>query len=418
MTKTGSYIGKTIDRYEFQELIGTGAFGKVYSAFDKRLLRNVAIKVTTPTLSQQGGGKEEIIREARIHARAEHANIVPVYDVFDYEQSVFIVMRLVIGEDLDHMLSRLGHPLDINEALNIMHQILWGMDYAHSKGIVHLDLKPGNIRLTHCGEALIMDFGVASLLEEQNLENDILQGTPSYMAPEQINRSYVDARSDIYSLGVIFYKMVTGHHPFEKANTRTELFKCHVEEDPVAPSHYIETLSEKFEKAILKALEKKSYDRYYSCREFAFALGHSLKGNTQHDLDNKELRWNPRVAVYMNARIQLCEGNEFISAETVNLSASGANLRISSDIPVGSKIGLELYLPNNEIYTKVDAKATVLWKDSKPEKEVIEIGVSLDEIENIDRHHIAIFVRNLLLRVEHDELPSERTLTFHESRLT
>jgi serine/threonine protein kinase len=412
MAYTGSYIGKTIDRYEFQELIGTGAFGEVYQVFDNRLLRNVAIKVTSPVLSQQRGSKEEIIREARIHARAEHANIVPVYDVFDDEQSVFIVMRLVTGEDLDHMLSRLGHPLDINEALNIMHQILWGMDYAHSKGIVHLDLKPGNIRLTHCGEALIMDFGAASLLEEQCLENDNIHGTPSYMPPEQITGSYMDARSDIYSLGIIFYKMITGHHPFKKANTLAELLKCHEEEAPVAPSHYIETLPKKFEQAILKALEKKSYNRYHSCREFAFALGHSLKGYSQYDSDNKELRWDPRVAVYMKVRIQLNESDEYISAETINLSASGANLLISSDIPVGSKIGLEFYLPNNEIYTKVEAKATVLWKDNKPEKEIIEIGVSLDEIGNMHRQYIAVLVRNLLLNVEQDELPSERTMTF------
>jgi serine/threonine protein kinase len=412
MTNTGSYTGKTIDRYEFQELIGTGAFGEVYKAFDKQLLRNVAIKATTPALCEQGGGKDHIIHEARIHARAEHANIVPIYDVLDYEQSVLIVMRLVKGEDLDNMLNRLNLPLNIDESLKIMHQLLWGMDYAHSKGIVHLDLKPGNIRVSLSGEALIMDFGVASMLEEQSLKNDIAHGTPSYMAPEQIKCSYMDARSDIYSLGVILYKMTTGHHPFEKADTIPELLKCHVEEDPVAPSYYIETLPEKFEKAILKALEKNPHDRYHSCREFAFALEHSLKESMQHGLSNKELRWDPRVAVYLKARIQLSEGNELISAETINLSASGANLRISSDISVGSKIGLELYVPNNDIYMKVRAQATVLWKDSKPDRENIEIGISLDEINNIDRHNISIFVRNLLLSVEQDELPSERTQAF------
>ncbi len=106
MNKTGTLTGKTIDRYEFQELIGVGAFGEVYKALDKKLFRNVAIKATTPALSKQSGGKEYILREARIHARAEHSNIIPIYDVLDYEQSVLIVMRLVIGEDLDQMLSR------------------------------------------------------------------------------------------------------------------------------------------------------------------------------------------------------------------------------------------------------------------------------------------------------------------------
>lgn len=122
MAKNGSFTGKIIDRYEFHELIGTGSYGEVYKAFDKQLLRNVAIKATTAALSEQSGGKVHIVREARIHARAEHANIVPIYDVLDYEQSVLIVMRLVIGEDLDRMLSREREPLNIDESLRIMHQ--------------------------------------------------------------------------------------------------------------------------------------------------------------------------------------------------------------------------------------------------------------------------------------------------------
>lgn len=412
MSKTGPFTGKIIDRYEFQELIGIGAFGEVYRAFDKKLFRNVAIKATTPALSKQSGGKIHVLREARIHARAEHSNIIPIYDVLDYEQSVLIVMRLVIGEDLDHMLSREKQPLKIDESLKIMHQVLWGMDYAHSRGIVHLDLKPGNIRISFAGEALIMDFGIASMLEDQSLRENHMHGTPSYMAPEQIQCTYMDARSDIYSLGVILYKMITGHHPFRKTATLSELLKSHIEETPVAPSHYVPTLPEKFEIAILKALEKKSRDRYHSCREFSFALEHSLKGKGQDSLDNKNLRWDPRVAVYLKVRIHIKEVDDYISAETINLSTSGANLRIASDIPVGSNIELELYLPKEDEYTKISAKATVLWKDSNPEHDNIVIGVYLNEVKDIDRHKVGIFVRDLLLNVEQDELPSERTQTF------
>ncbi|GEM_PF-2201886 len=412
MNKTGTLTGKTIDRYEFQELIGVGAFGEVYKALDKKLFRNVAIKATTPALSKQSGGKEYILREARIHARAEHSNIIPIYDVLDYEQSVLIVMRLVIGEDLDQMLSREKQPLKIDESLKIMHQVLWGMDYAHSRGIVHLDLKPGNIRISFAGEALIMDFGIASMLEDQSLRENHVHGTPSYMSPEQIQCTYMDARSDIYSLGVILYKMITGHHPFTKAATLSELLKSHLEENPVAPSHYVPTLPEKFQIAILKALEKKSRDRYHSCREFSFALEHSLKGIGQNSLDNKDLRWDPRVAAYLKGRIHLKEVDDYISAETINLSTSGATLRVSSDIPVGSNIELELYLPKEDEYTKISAKATVLWKNSNLEHDNIVIGVYMHEVKDIDRHKLGIFVRDLLLNVEQDELPSERTQTF------
>lgn len=417
MDETGSYTGRTIGRYEFLNLIGRGTFGEVYKAFDKKLWRNVAIKTANPDLVQQAGGRNEIIQEARIHARAEHINIVPIYDVLDYEQSVLIVMRHINGEDLDHMMNRLGRTLEVGEALRIMYQALFGIDYAHSKGIIHQDLKPGNIRLSLAGEVLVMDFGIASLLEDQILNNNIIHGTPSYMAPEQIKCSYMDARSDIYSLGVILYKMVTGHHPFENASTITELLKHHVEEDPINPLQFMPSLPEKFTQTILKSLEKKSRDRYHSCREFALALESSSTENGQISYGSKDSRWDPRVSVYLKARIQLKEDSEFIFAETISLSANGASLRISSDIPIGSKVGLEFYLPDKDKnnYKKINAKATVLWKDTLKGKENIEIGVTLDEVKDIDRHYIAVFVRNLLLGGEFDELPSDRTITYSES---
>lgn len=412
MNDMESYTGETIDRYAFQELIGTGTFGEVYKCFDNKLSRYVAIKATSPDLAIKSEGKEVYIREARIHARAEHVHIVPIYDVFDDDKSVFIVMRLVNGENLDQMLTRLGHPLRLDEANQIMHQILWGMDYAHSKGIVHLDLKPGNIRMTHSGEALIMDFGIATLLEEQGLINGKLHGTPAYMAPEQIECSYMDARSDIYSLGLMYYKMITGHHPFEDAGSLTMMLNCHKERVPVRPSHFISSLPEAVDDAILKSLEKKSRNRYHSCREFALALNYSLTGNTQYDTGYKELRWDPRVSVYLNARIQLSKDSEFISAETVNLSVSGVKLRVSSYIDVGSNVLLELYLPEDDHYIKISARATVLWSDGEPGMENIEIGLGLNELDKKDRYHISLFVRNHLLSGDEDELPGDQTVIF------
>jgi len=412
MNDMGSYTGETIDRYVFQELIGTGTFGEVYKGFDNKLSRHIAIKATSPDFAIQSEGKAAIIREARIHARAEHVHIVPVYDVLDNDKSVFIVMRLVNGENLDQMQTRLGQPLRLDEASQIMHQILWGMDYAHSKGIVHLDLKPGNIRMTHSGEALIMDFGIATLLEEQGLINGKIHGTPAYMAPEQIECSYMDARSDIYSLGLMLYKMVTGHHPFEDAGSLTKMLNCHMEREPVKPSHFISSLPEAVDNAILKSLEKKSRNRYHSCREFALALNHAIAGNTQYEAGYKELRWDPRVSVLLNARIQVSEGSEFISAETINLSVSGARLRVSSYIDVGSNIFLELYLPENDHYIKISARSTVLWCDGEPGMENIEIGLSLNELDKKDRYCIGLFVRDHLLSGDEDELPGDQTMIF------
>ena len=411
MNQNGSYSGRTHDRYEFLELIGTGSFGEVYNAFDKKLLRNVAIKAATASLVENDKIPSGIIDEARIHARAEHTNIVPIYDVLDYENTILIVMRLIPGEDLEHMLKRLSRPLDIGEALNIMYQVLLAMEYAHSKGIVHQDLKPSNIRLSYAGEVLVMDFGIASVMENQILTNEI-HGTPSYMAPEQIKHSYIDARSDIYSLGVILYKMVTGHLPFEKATTIDQLLKYHVEQTPINPTEFIPSLPEKFVKTILKSLEKRARDRFHSCREFALALEDSIEETRQSSFGSKESRWDPRVAVYLKARIQLSEDSEYIPADTMSISANGASLRILADIPIGSKIHVDFYLPDENNYKKIHAKATIVWKDKLKGIENTEIGVSLDEVIDIDRHYIAVFVRNLLLSGQSDELPSERTMTF------
>lgn len=410
MDKTANYSGKTIDRYVIAELVGTGTFGEVYKAFDSKLSRHVAIKATTP--GTDGDDKKLIIREARIHARAEHAHIVPVYDVFENEHTVFIVMRLVTGENLDQMISRQDTPLRLSDAWHIMHQILWGMDYAHSKGIVHLDLKPGNIRITHCGEALIMDFGIAAILGEQDLMKERLQGTPAFMAPEIIESMNADARSDIYSLGLIMYKMITGHHPFEHARSLAEMLGCHKEVIPAKPSTHVASIPEKLDDVIIKALEKNSRSRYHSCREFAMAMEHAISGTSLNGTSDMELRWDPRVAVYLNARIQLVETGELISAETVNLSVSGARLRVAIYIAVGSDIYLELYLPEGDHYIKVAATATVLWADGSPGMENVETGISLNEIDKQDRYHISMLVSERLLSGDEAELPGDDTVIF------
>lgn len=137
-----SYLGKTIDRYEFRALLGKGSTGEVYKAFDLRLLRYVAIKVSFSKEAGQHHDTDKILREAQIIARIEHANIIPVYDVIEQAGQVLIVMRLVEGEDLSQMLRRRNVAFGVNESLRIIRKVLWGMDYAHGKGIVHYDLKP------------------------------------------------------------------------------------------------------------------------------------------------------------------------------------------------------------------------------------------------------------------------------------
>lgn len=393
-----SYIGKTIDRYEFRSLIGKGTFGEVYRAFDNRLLRHVAIKAAFPKPGDDGQAKDNIIREAQIIARAEHANIIPIYDVIDDSESVLIVMRLVDGEDLSQMLQRLGGPLGVNEAFAIMRKVLEGMDYAHRKGIVHSDLKPGNILLTDDDEVVIMDFGLAALLEIQKPEKGKLYGTPYYMSPEQIHGKYLDARSDIYALGMILYRMITGRHPFEGVNSLQQLMSYQIERAPETPDKYNPAVTVKFSNRVLKALEKNPLNRYYSCREFIESLGDALPAVQQDEHIHQNQRWDPRVIVNLKARIKLEDSGGWVPVKMVNLSVNGACMAVPIALETGSSLHVEFEIPEDDNYVRMSSLATVMRKDTRPGNDTIEVGVNFDGLADMDKKYIALFIRSLLLK--------------------
>ena len=400
MNEHFTYAGKTIGRYEFREVIGSGSFGDVYRCFDNRLMRDVAIKAISSQFSHDQKYREALLREAIIQARAEHANIAPIYDLIDDEHSLLIVMRLMHGETLEDMLGRYKRPLDIHEAYRIIRPVLWGMEYAHRKGIVHLDLKPGNIFLTYPGEILILDFGIATFLEQNRLTEGKINGTPPYMSPEQISCLYVDSRSDIYSLGIIFYKLITGQHPLGRFPTVDEWLRNHRLSIPA-----------ELDRVLLKTLEKRPRDRYHSCRELGLAIEQAIGEELSFDTTHHEARWDPRVTVYLNAIIELDTSNETITATVNNISAGGASMHVSADIPTGSRIWLTLYLPHEDSYIKVCAQATVLWKNTHDEQDVIEIGVSFDKLDDIDRYHISLLVRERLLAGDMEQATVDKTLS-------
>lgn len=411
MAKSYTYLGKTVGRYKFTEVIGSGSFGDVYKCFDNKLMRDVAIKAISSMYSHDRKYREALLREAIIQARAEHTNIAPIYDLIDDEHSLLIVMRLMHGETLEDMLNRHKQPLDIHEAYRIIHHVLLGMDYAHGKGIVHLDLKPGNIFLTFPGEILILDFGIATFLEEDRLTEGNINGTPPYMSPEQISCSYVDSRSDIYSLGIIFYKLITGQHPLGRFALVEEWLQSHRLSTPGRPSDIVPTIPAELDRAILKSLEKKPRDRYHSCREFAMAIERAIGEELSFESNYHEARWDPRVSVYLNAVIERERSNETITATVNNISVCGANMHISADIPTGSRIGLILYLPHEDSYTKVQSQATVLWKNIHAETDTIEIGVSFDKLDDVDRYHISLLVRERLLAGGIEAVVVDKTLS-------
>src|ERR1041384_2011393 len=257
-------------RYEISGELGRGAMGVVYHAKDPVIGRAVAVK--TLQLSEEGTGltRTELLARFQTEARAAglltHPNIVVVYDAGEEEGLFFITMELVEGKSLQALLDA-GQLFPLPRVLRIMEQTCSALQFAHDRNIVHRDIKPANLMLTPDDTVKVTDFGTAKILQFGTVNQTAhVMGTPSYMSPEQVKGKVVDGRSDIFSLGVLLYEMVTGEKPFPGQNITTVIYKI-VNEEPVAPRQLDPSIHPGLNAVILKALAKEPADRYPSCRE-------------------------------------------------------------------------------------------------------------------------------------------------------
>ena len=263
-----------LGRYEILEELGHGAMGTVYRGRDPRIDRIVAIKtIRLPGLeeTEEGTFRERFLREAQAAGKLSHAGIVTIHDVGEEEstRTPFIVMEYIAGNSVESLLREAeGGRMPPGKALELAQQVAEALDYAHSQGIVHRDIKPANILVTHQGRAKVADFGIAKLTASQLTMAGELLGTPSYMSPEQISGHPVDGRSDIFSLGVIVYLMLTGQKPFPGANLTEISFKI-AYKNPVLPTQVNSDLSPAADYVIERALAKDVMRRYGSGKEFA-----------------------------------------------------------------------------------------------------------------------------------------------------
>jgi serine/threonine protein kinase len=277
---------KQIGRFQIEQELGRGAMGIVYKALDPAIGRTVAIKAIRLTNFVEGlerqRVREQLLREAQSAGLLSHPNIVTIYDVLEEGEYAYIFMEYVQGSSLEKMLH--GHSLPEGPALlDFLRQVSDALDYAHRKGIIHRDIKPGNIIVSEGGtkierSAKITDFGIAKFISQEMTQGGTMVGTPSYMSPEQIQGTTVDARSDQFSLAVVVYEILSGARPFIAENVPALLYVI-CKQDPQPIQQVNSSLNEGVGKVLQRALSKNAEERFASCGDFIETLATALEGS-------------------------------------------------------------------------------------------------------------------------------------------
>jgi len=273
-----------LGKYKIIAEVGQGDFAAIYKAVDTTLDRTVALKVPAPHLLWDYTFVQRFQREVRVAANLDHPNIVTIYEVGQIEGVYFIAMQFLEGRTLGQILEAEG-PLPVSRVQAIVEQIASALDYAHARGFVHRDIKPSNVIVADDGRATLTDFGLVKAGEGTKLSTTgVVFGTPKYMSPEQARGEKVDERSDIYSLGIMLFEMLTGQVPFE-ADTPLEISVKHLTAALPLPRAVNPDIPELVERVILKAMAKTPEDRYQRVSEMAEALKRAVEGEIEERVE-------------------------------------------------------------------------------------------------------------------------------------
>jgi len=264
-------IGKTLRNYRIVEKLGAGGQGVVYKATDAKLGRTIVIKVLPPELTAKKTSLKRFEREARLASSLDHPNICTIFDLDEVEGLHFIAMQYVEGRNVRQLLQ--GRPLELRSALLIALQVVDALAAAHARGIIHRDIKPGNVMVTPSGQVKILDFGLAKLVDEAQAneleihrteltEVGVPYGTATYAAPEQARGDHVDKRTDIFSTGVLLYEMLTGSWPF-RGTTTVDVRHAVIHDSPQPLAEVQPGLPAHLQLILDRALAKDPTDRYF-----------------------------------------------------------------------------------------------------------------------------------------------------------
>ncbi|HEX9218505.1 MAG TPA: protein kinase [Gemmatimonadales bacterium] len=261
---------RRLGKYELHQLLGEGAMGIVWKAYDTVLRRYVALKLLSSSFRKTKDMQERFLREARAAGAIQHANIVTVYDLGESEGQLYIAMELVEGRDLSDMIA-LRDPLALERKLDITMEVLAGLHFAHQRGVIHRDVKPSNVRIMPDGRIKIMDFGIARLQKADATGSGAIVGTPTYMAPEQITNGAITAATDVFSVGCLLYELLCYRRPFEAESVHGVLYQVLTTEPrplrTVAPS-----IPAALERVVAKAMNKVPHERYESAGQMMSTL--------------------------------------------------------------------------------------------------------------------------------------------------